>query len=598
MGISQLFRAGITVPACDQGKLVTDRVACRYETRVLHKTLKDVQATRRVQQYRQTIINTLRSATTDDNTGLQLVRRFVYMAETLEINKAVAINSEESQDDAPNGNTLIGAYAEVMNESSLSGYTSLAYKTELLQNASVNQALLHPLFVALIAYRMGGPIVADAAYAHKWKAPEGSATTGVQAFHMEGDSGDAFDHHRITVVWEIRDGKPSSPSGTHHIFLAGDATPHPLAALRHLGQETLMTVIYNSQSAALYYDCQNPGVVRNSITLDFHVNVVTNDDLNMISVDAVKQDHLNLTQLLTNFPIHDYDAHFHRLLFDPNSLSAIFSKLLSLNISISPPTPPPTPTKTSLEQRFDAYMKENHACIPPEILDLEHDIPISGNYDSPSSLLDRICLKARRDVHLNLGIDLFPQVPVAEQQEWARKYIRDLPREIIFQRLAQYLQIITQCPFTNNDLVPVRQLKPLASHIEMRCFELISTGFIDDMSLLPSIASFAAAIGSALDGPKEAQVVPDPWIQDADLQIFRTRCLYLFWCADWLARYLVRPVQGAIMTMEVRQQDLAGVRREIILMAQALLRNWLAWGLFVDGLPNRPFIVRRPSALG
>lgn len=569
MGISQFVHAGISVSACDWGKIVTDRVAWRHQTCILHEIPQDAGAVVTIQRYRQKIISALMCATTDIDTGFQFVRRFLHLAETLESVRAVAVQLGPSNEIISSWNTLATTWVEADQETGLDGCTLLAHKIELLESRLVDQTLLHPLFVALLAYQMGAPInAASTAYAHEWKIPENSTKiTGVPAFHIEGDSGDMFDDHRIALVWESRKEKSGSPSGQHHVFLTGDATPHTLTTLKDAQLEGVgspMIILYNSRSAALYYDCHDVEAVRHSINLDFHVNVVTDSDLEMLSVrhpDAVELEHLTLTQLLVNFPIYDYNSHFDRLLFDPESLSLIFSKLSLFDIPISAPTSSQTCTKSTLEKRFEAYVNDNHAQIPPAILDMEHDIKVSGTYGSLSSLMHIICFKARRDVHLNLGMNLFPQHPTTQHQELARKYFRDLPGDVVSQRIMHYTQTITRHSFTSNDLIPAPQLKALGLRIEMCCFELLSVGFIDSAFMLPSIASFAAAVGSALDGPKEYEITADPCIQDADLEIFRTRCLYLFWCADWLARYLARPCQGSIMVMEVKQQDLVELRK-------------------------------------
>jgi hypothetical protein len=145
-------------------------------------------------------------------------------------------------------------------------------------------------------------------------------------------------------------------------------------------------------------------------------------------------------------------------------------------------------------------------------------------------------------------------------------------------------------------LVSTANLQKYAKMLEQRCLELIGIGFTDDAHRLPSMAALVCAVGNAIHGLKEVQVVTDPWIEESDLQVYRTRCLYLFWCADWLVCYLVKPVAGPFMAID-EDRAIAGARnlgKEVRQIATVLLRNWVAWGLFVEGLPQGGFFVRRP----
>jgi hypothetical protein len=96
--------------------------------------------------------------------------------------------------------------------------------------------------------------------------------------------------------------------------------------------------------------------------------------------------------------------------------------------------------------------------------------------------------------------------------------------------------------------------------LEQRCLELIGVGFVDDGGHLPSIAALAAAFGEAMNGLKQIQLELEPWVEGADLQVFRTRCLYLFWCAEWLVCYLVKPTPGPYMMINAEKAT-DGLRR-------------------------------------
>jgi hypothetical protein len=143
------------------------------------------------------------------------------------------------------------------------------------------------------------------------------------------------------------------------------------------------------------------------------------------------------------------------------------------------------------------------------------------------------------------------------------------------------------------DLISTSSLRGIGYRIEVTCSELVGVGFVDKASLLPAIGSLASKLGAVLDGTKEVSVSAEPWVTDGDLQVFRTRCLYLFWCADWLARYLASPEKGTLMIRDVSENEMIEMREEATRVARWLLRNWVAWGLFVEELPIGGFTVRR-----
>ncbi len=346
----------------------------------------------------------------------------------------------------------------------------------------------------------------------------------------------------------------------------------------------------------MYYDCEDPNAIRKSISLDFHLNTISDKDIHLLGGASADKSRgkLTLTELVTNFPIAKYATHFHNLLFDSVSLDAMLTRLDILEVP--PARALPKHGQRLREERFDTYKKDNWAHLPLDVKRMESDICLEGIYATAASFLDKVVLKARRDVHLPVGASLFPQSPMEGNLEWARKFIRDLPENLVSTRVAYYASALIDPAYTAGDLVSTANLRKYAKMLEQRCLELIGIGFIDDAYQLPSMAALACAVGNAIDGLKEVYIVADPWIEELDLQVYRTRCLYLFWCADWLVCYLVKPVAGPFMIID-EDRAIAGARnfgREVRQIATVLLRNWIAWGLFVEGLPQGGFFIRRP----
>ncbi|CAN9304086.1 unnamed protein product [Alternaria alternata] len=198
------------------------------------------------------------------------------------------------------------------------------------------------------------------------------------------------------------------------------------------------------------------------------------------------------------------------------SLNAILATLGTLDV-------PPAPTipkigRCLLEERFETYKKDNWAHLPLEIKRMETDVYLEGTYPTAADFLNGVVLKARRDVHLPVGVKLFPQSPLDEISEEARKFIRDLPGDLISTRMAYYASALIDSAYTIGDLIPTANLHKFAELLERRCLELIGIGFIDDESRLSSMAALASAFGNAVDGLKEVQMVAEPWIEGLDLQ--------------------------------------------------------------------------------
>jgi hypothetical protein len=302
---------------------------------------------------------------------------------------------------------------------------------------------------------------------------------------------------------------------------------------------------------------------------------------------------MELIDLLTSCPEEGYEAHFQRLLYNPKSLAAMVQMLSR----ISPPDPCPCAPSSNAAflKRVDDYKRDNVASIPPEILNFENDIQVAGRYSTPMVFLQNLTTKACRDVHLPLGWDLFPYNAIDDIREVARKYFRDISEKSVGTRIGAYMSTLMKAPYSPQDLLSTAQLQGLAEQIGHGSLELITTGYVSVADVFPCIPSFVQALGRALNGPKEAQGCAESWFDESGLHVFRTRCLYLFWCVDFLVDYLRKPFEGPFMMIQMGKEEIASMRGQAESMARMLLRNWVAWGLFVEGLPKGGFRVSRSS---
>ncbi|OAL52949.1 hypothetical protein IQ07DRAFT_584949 [Pyrenochaeta sp. DS3sAY3a] len=212
-------------------------------------------------------------------------------------------------------------------------------------------------------------------------------------------------------------------------------------------------------------------------------------------------------------------------------------------------------------------------------------VPVSGLYTNSKEFLTTLIVKAKSEACLSLGSNL---------QTWdieaAKGFFENLLDEVYSDRLNDHAAVLTKEEYSDRDLLPTTVMCEAAEAIHKDCQILIALGCRDADSIMPCVAALALSLGKALHENKaehtaEAPAVPST--QSLDFQVFGTRCLYLFWCAEWLSGYLVgsreeNEEKGMIKYMESAIWNMAAVRRSTACIAGSLLRNWVAWRMFTE----------------
>ncbi|KAH6633535.1 hypothetical protein C7974DRAFT_309785 [Boeremia exigua] len=584
MGSSTAFSIGIAVHEFEKAKFVTDRVVLDRQTCVLYEDTQTVPDREKKCQYRYSFFQRLRSACGERQDAERLLEAFVGMADGLHTSKAICFNIA-----ADKHVDLADAKDEQDTDT----------QSDPLCDVSSNHALLHPLSIALLAYHMGGAVnAANTIHTNEWR----SRTMGADDmpdFYQEGDLGDIFDDYRVSLVWEKHNSVWINPSGTHTVFRKGASVPQSLTTLSAAskGEQTgPIVVLYATSNAALWYDCKDTTAVRRSISLDFHVNTITDQDPEILSTPDVsvhKIKNPTLAQLVTRFPVKGYNKTFHRLLFADDSIQRALDKLASLVIPL--PLPQSPSSKNNVHHRYRVWWKSNLDSVSAAPRPMP-SIPISGVYDDLTAFVNCLSFNAHRDIYLEVGMDLLPRSPADADSEYAWRSIRDQPGLYIFRKLFEYERHLTM-PYTGADLQSTIQICRIGRWVRDVCSQLISAGYTEGFSLLSAIGSLSASLGDAMNGLKQADVTLEPWVTDMDLDAFRVKSLCLFWCADWLARYLMNPQKGSMMVYEFQGGAMVSLREEAAQTARVLLRNWVAWSLLVDRLPKGGFTVQMPTDL-
>ncbi|KAF2635775.1 hypothetical protein P280DRAFT_370567, partial [Massarina eburnea CBS 473.64] len=600
----------LKVPGQHQGRIVTERVAYRQLTREFAEPNKSEEKEKG--KYRQHLLDILRgrdahSPSQELPSAAETIQKFLLLAATMDSTKAAAFT------DVTVANTLIETHAKTLRSTATPSSQKAAFlcqNTSLLHHEANDEPCIHPLFILLLAYRIGGPInAANTAYAHQWKAPNSAnPESAADLVHTEGDTGDFMEDHRLTFAWEMRDGVAKTPSGIHDIFPSGTKEVKDLSYIRDREKDGKgpVAILYDVKNAACCYTCQDADAVRCSVTFDFRINRMGDVEASLFAPALTRGEleELTLSRLLLSFPIHDYTSHFHRLLFRPSSLCAILSKLSDLDI---PPIPPPSDTIPipSAKERYDAWESENRESNPrptrkyPETL-------LTGLYPRVETFIENLVTTAHQTIHLSPGLDFLPRSGSLGIREDARKWFRDLNETSISHILTPYTRILTHYPFNTSDMLSTPTLSQIAHRLSIIALALTCSPHLPtstrpaSYSLLPSLASLTSTLSTVFASPLESAFVPEPWIDDVDLGIFGSRCLFLFYCADWLAKWVwgvenASMKVGAFVGLEVEGKvvGVGVVRLWVREWTGLLVRNWVAWGLFVEGFPGVPFRVRR-----
>lgn len=130
--------------------------------------------------------------------AVPLVQKFLVLAQTLESSKAVAFSLGIADSVEIAASTTAEKVAASIYSSPELASSSLDRPTP----KPVQKDFLHPLLVALLAFKLGGPInAASTTHQHEWRLPS-EKTRGTPSFYSEGDFVNMFEDLRIAVIWE------------------------------------------------------------------------------------------------------------------------------------------------------------------------------------------------------------------------------------------------------------------------------------------------------------------------------------------------------------------------------------------------------------
>lgn len=221
------FRINLDVTAGDLKSLVSERVkAAKIQPELVEPSkvrvpgaYKRFQHTIEKERFRSDLLSELTSAWESDfgtEKALDMAKNFTSLSQTIEENGALVFGDLI---DKESFKSLVSRYAQVMSDtgsvSLLHSYVNLRNHPDFLKGVIFNDVFFHPLIVALIAHRIGGPIrVVDA----RGKDAQ-PLTVRAQDNMLHIDNTPFNDEYKVIVTWEK--GKASGPKGQNFVFLPG-----------------------------------------------------------------------------------------------------------------------------------------------------------------------------------------------------------------------------------------------------------------------------------------------------------------------------------------------------------------------------------------
>lgn len=146
----------------------------------------------------------------------EMLASFQHFTQTLDENGAAIFGAINSTADFEK---LITEYTRILEESGsyswIHTFVNLANHPSFLTNQEFNAAFMHPLFITLISYRVGGPIrIVDS---------RGKDAEPIKILAQDNmlhiDNTPFNDEFKIILTWER--GRPSGPKGQNFVFLPG-----------------------------------------------------------------------------------------------------------------------------------------------------------------------------------------------------------------------------------------------------------------------------------------------------------------------------------------------------------------------------------------
>lgn len=496
---------------------------------------------------------------------------------------------------------LIKSYNSILknygSESWIHSYINLANHPDFLSNADFNKAFLHPLLIALISYRVGGPIrIVDA----RGKDAQ-PITVLAQDNMLHIDNTPFADEFKIILVWEKN--KPSGPKGQNFVFIPGtqkgfrncfqrsdgsiwssenasifitkksvqhifdfqaqvlgvDVSPMVVEATH---SDKPLTIVFAAGSLVHHRYRTDEGLARSCVILAFHRatdNVGQFISANHLSQFSSKIDDLN-SFLFGYHAEDDIENKFINAL--ANEAVDIIEILNKLNNNLSNEQISETIIVEQSKVKLNSEEIEDWKAIvtsAPRVEQIKSEklnFPLNKrlNQEEMFEFLKQMMLF---DKHGPLDLILYSDNH-EEIRKWTRNQIREMKKNVLEERLKDWSSSIEQ-PTINNLLTPT-ELKTMADYLADKVSKEIENK--NDICLDPiEKISFYDAFRSV----RQAFIaLGEAMMRCESEQAFLSSCLFIFWACDLFNR------------MQVNKNE------EIKKIGHNLLMNYISTAILIE----------------
>ncbi|KAK7415438.1 hypothetical protein QQX98_005889 [Neonectria punicea] len=468
----------------------------------------------------------------------------------------------------------------------LHSYVNLANGPEFIKNSEYNDAFVHPLLVALIAYRMGGALrIIDT----RGKDTEPmSANAQDNMLHI--DNTPFHDEYKVLVVWKR--GEAKGPSGQNFTYLPGthqgnrnilvDKSGMPFSTEREnlFGSDealdglfafqekatgkspTVIEVEYPEQPLSILFAAgalvhhryrTKHGDPRSCMTAAFHL--ASDNPGALVRGPHADKEPTTLVDFLIRHQGSGSDATFLDVL--STAAERVEVKIAELLSPSGTTTLVDTSSMTLSEEQLQAWRQTVVTAPSASSIKFSRDVYVSDalGFDKPH-LIANLVSAMMYDKHGLLQLILYEDGR-DETRKLSRKCIGEMRQDEITSRLAAWLPTLGEQAFTAKDIPDPAVLRDMAESISAAGTEKLKTleGQSDSKAngvMLASLVRLISDLGEAVERCERPET-------------YASTSLYLFWAADDIAAFL---------DSSSNQQALS--------VAGVFLRNYVAFVLLLE----------------
>ncbi|MBS0615498.1 MAG: hypothetical protein JSR58_02980 [Verrucomicrobia bacterium] len=519
--------------------------------------------------------------------GKKMTQKFVELASHLDDNGALVLGAILSSKDFQK---LIEAYSSILvgsgSKSWIHAYVNLANHPDFLTNKEFNAAFMHPLLIALVSHRVGGPVrIVDV----RGKDAEPISVLA-QDNMLHIDNTPFNDEYKIILVWER--GKPSGPKGQNFVFLPGThkgarqcmvgnegpwssenasifTTPESVEkvltfqesiygkrAVVELTHDTKpLTTLFGAGSLVHHRHRTNEGLARSCMILAFHRTEDNQGQLIDQKYVAKETDEL-FTLLLTDQRNKKEGAFIAALLEKTDEMADIMLALQTGTTDVEEIVPSARELKG---QEIEQWKKV--CTIAPTVEEKKSQasvVPLGKSMDH-DTFVESIGNMMVYDKHGPLDLILYPDAH-EEIRKWARNQIREKNINLLKSQLQDTWSEAITTPSETDLLSPI-ELQKLANELASIAVNKAKTNTAGALLQKGEKISPADAYRSV---HQLLLNLGESIVRCEDRTAFLSTSLFIFWAADTLMRF-------------EEKHD-----KQIKMLGSILLKNYVATAVVVE----------------